>query len=359
GHAYCDPWFYKYAGDLAAGHLPYRDVAVEYPPLALLLILLPALPLLPFAGIAPRPDTAFVAPIITLPHPDPARYGPYAISFALEMLVLDALTLWLVLRVGRRLTPGDSLGVRSALLYVGLVFLSGALLQKFDLVMGTLCLAALLELATERPAAAGVYLGLAALGKGFPALALPVFMGYYLVRAGRLGLRSALRGEVRPLRRLMGAFASVVAGATLLVAAFAGVGAVVHTLTYHVSRGLEIESLYANLLLALGWLPGAQVWTRFNGEDLSRVVRSPLEGAAGVLALATLAAMLTLAYAATGRALLRARDMQHRMRNARQASDVSSALLTGATAGTVAVLLAFLLAFRALPAHYLLVVVPL
>src|SRR5262249_15882501 len=153
---------------------------------------------------APGPDKAFVGPIITLPHPDPARYAPYAISFAVEMLALDALTLWLVLRVGRRLAPGDPLGIRSALLYVGLVFLSGALLQKFDLVMGTLCLAALLALATERPAVAGACLGLAALVKGFPALALPMFVGYYLARAGRSGLRAAVRAERRPLGRLVG-----------------------------------------------------------------------------------------------------------------------------------------------------------
>jgi hypothetical protein len=305
GHSYCDPWFYKYAGDLAAGHLPYRDVAVEYPPVALLLLLLPALVLLPFAGIAPRPDRAFLAPITTLPHPDPARYAAYATSFAVEMLALDALTLWLVLRAGRRLAPGDPLGVRSALLYVGLVFLSGALLQKFDLVMGTLCLAAILALAAERPVAAGACLGLATLVKGFPALALPVVVAYYLARAPRSGIRAALQAEARSLSRLVGAFTGVVAGTTLLVVAVAGVGAVLHTLTYHVSRGLEIESLYGNLLLALGWLPGARAWTRFNGEDLSRVVHSPLESVVGALSPVVVATALALAYAATGRALLR------------------------------------------------------
>src|SRR5262249_40385334 len=128
---------------------------------------------------------------------------------------------------------------------------------------------------------------------------------------------------------------------------------------YHVDRGLEIESLYANLLLDLGWLPGARLTTRFNGEDLSRVVHSPLEGAIGALVLVVLVAGLTLGYAASGRALLSARDVRRTMRGKGQTGDGASALLVVVVAGVGAWLLAFLRAFRALPAHYLLVIVPL
>src|SRR5215469_7593728 len=70
GHSYCDPQFYNYAGKLAAGQWPYAAVPVEYPPLAMVLILLPAVPLLPFAGIAPRPDPAFIN-FTHIPTPDP------------------------------------------------------------------------------------------------------------------------------------------------------------------------------------------------------------------------------------------------------------------------------------------------
>jgi len=141
-HSYCDPWFYHYAGQSAVGQWPYRTVPVEYPPLAIALILLPALPLLPFAALAPRPDPAFTLPITHLPHPDPVRYGAYGVSFAVEMLLIDALTLWLVQRAARRLMRGDTLGVWAGLLYVALTFATGAVLQKFDLAVGTLLLAA-------------------------------------------------------------------------------------------------------------------------------------------------------------------------------------------------------------------------
>src|SRR5574340_251118 len=138
GHRYCDPQFYKYAGEFAAGHLPSRDVPVEYPPLAIVLLLLPALPLLPFAGIAPRPDAAFLPPVLHMPTPDPVRYGAYSVSFAVMMLLIDAATLWLVMRATRRFTRNPALVAGAGLLYTPLVSLSGAALPKFDLAVGAL-----------------------------------------------------------------------------------------------------------------------------------------------------------------------------------------------------------------------------
>src|SRR5262249_42593016 len=81
GQRFCDPQFYHFAGQFAAGQFPYHDFSVEYPPLAVVLTLLPALPLLPFTGIAPQPDPAFHAGVTSLPAPDPVRYGAYGVSF--------------------------------------------------------------------------------------------------------------------------------------------------------------------------------------------------------------------------------------------------------------------------------------
>ena len=349
GHSYADPAFYNYAGKLAAGQWPYRDVPVEYPPLAMVLILLPALPLLPFSGIAPRLDPAFVQHPTTLPHPDPLRYGAYGESFALFMLAFDALTLWLVVRAARKLVPGDSLGMRTGLFYVGLVFLSGALLQKFDLVTGALCLAAVLALVEGHDTLAGTTLALATLVKGFPVLALPIFVGYVVARS-RKGLTvEGLRDQAQSVKRLAVSFGAVVAASLLLVTLWAGFGAVWHTLTYHTGRGTEIESLYGDLLLLMSWLPGLHATTAFNGEDLSRVVLSPLNGAMDVLALAALACGIVLAYSATWRVL---RRTQHQT-----AAEPWHRIV--ALTATLAVLLAFEVTFLALPAHYLLVAAPL
>lgn len=350
GHSYCDPEFYKYAGLLAAGQWPYRNVAVEYPPLAMLLLLLPALPLLAFPGIAPRPDAAFTEPLTRLPQPDPIRYGAYGISFAVEMLVIDALTLWLLRRAARRHLASDPQGVRTGLLYIVLVFVSGALLQKFDLVVGTLCLVAVIALAEKRAGVAWGAVALATLIKGYPLLVVPVLIAYELRQARARKVLVALRERKRQLSRGVIAFGIVLLVPTLLVVLFAGLSTVVETITYHTGRGTEIESLYANVILALGWLPGLAVTTSFHPTDLSRVVHSPLEGLVDPASIAVLALLLAVAYAAVWRGTWRRRAEPTTV-----ADDTPAVLATG----VACVLLAFVLSFRALPAHYLLVVLPL
>ena len=179
GHAYCDPQFYNYAGKLAAGQLPFRDYPVEYPPLALVLILLPALPLLPFGQIAPRPDPAFEH-VTHLPQPDPLRYGAYATSFAVEMLLVDALTLWLVLWLAPRFLPRGARATSAAWVYLLATYACGALLQKFDLAAGACVLLALGLLVAGSPRGAWAALAVATLIKGYPALLAPLFVAYAL-----------------------------------------------------------------------------------------------------------------------------------------------------------------------------------
>lgn len=359
GHGYTDPVFYHYGGLFATGHWPYRDFKVEYPPLAMALILLPALPLLPFAGVAPRPVPAFLAPHVAhLPYLGGVRYDAYGISFAVEMLVVDALTLWLVVRTSRVLLRRDALVLRAGLAYVALVFLTDTLLQKFDLATGTLCLAALYALATRRPALAGAALALAALVKGFPALALPLCGLVLLGPVGLWSLRRMSRSEeVRSVARCMAAFAAVVGALTVVVVVGAsvgrglsfGIGAVWHTLTYHAGREFEIESVWASIMLALGWLPGLHPSTAFNGYDLSRVAHSALERPLSVLSTLTQLGAVALVWVAAWRWFTSDR--------ARPSLDRERTLELGWA--TIAMLLAFLVTFRALPTHYLLAVAPL
>jgi hypothetical protein len=350
-HSYCDPQFYNYAGKFASGQWPYSPaVPVEYPPLAMVLILLPAIPLLPFASVAPRPDPAFASITTHLPQPDPVRYGAYGISFAVEMLLIDAATLWLVQRAARRYVPGDSTGLRSGLLYVALTFLSGAILQKFELAAGLACLACLVALISGRYRLSYSLLALATLNKGYPLLASPVLVGCQLCQSNRSGLRSALAERARPILVGLLWFGACLGAWTLLVLWYAGGAGVAHSILYQGNRGTEIESLYANAILLVGWLPGVHVYTMFNPQDLSRIVKSSVDHLVDIVSLLLLAVSLVLAYGAFWRALGRFQGLAGRK------TAESRLQLIGI--GMAAVFLAFLLSFRALPAHYLLAVVP-
>lgn len=371
GARYADPQFYDYAGKLAAGLWPYRDVPVEYPPAAIALLLLPALPLLllpGLSGIAPRPDPAFahLTQIAQLPAPDPVRYGAYGVSFAVELLLLDALTLWLVMYAARRLArrsrrDSELIAAGAGLLYTALTFLSGGVLQKFDLAVGTLLLAAVVALVERRRGLAWAILGLAALIKGFPIFAVPVFALYELEMTGERDVRAALRAAARPILTGLAWLVGVIGAVTLGVALFAGWDSVLHTVTYHAGRGAEIESVYAAVALALAWLPGLAAHTAFNPLDLSRVVVSPLTPAeplemvsTALLGCALLVALAALWLGWRGRAWRSLADgaaasMDERRRRAGQALALGVTLVT----------LAFILTFRALPAHYLLDFLPL
>ncbi len=355
GQRYCDPQFYKYAGDFAAGVWPYRDVTVEYPPLAMVLLLLPALPLLPFAGIAPRPDAAFSGPITHLPTPDPIRYGAYGVSFAIEMLLIDALTLWLVMRAARHFTRNEVVIGGAGLLYTLLAFLSGAVLQKFDLAVGALLLAAVFALVSRRRGLAWSLLAAATLLKGFPIFVAPAFALYELELTGYLRLRDAARAMLRPLLWGVSWLVGVIGVVTLAVAAFAGWGPVLHSIMTQAGRDVEIESLYGSLALALGWLPGMAVETAFHAASLSRVVLSPLTAPnlIGPLSTALLGVALLVVYATLWRSW-RAR-MAHSLTPAAARLRANQALVIG----VALVALAFTLTFRALPAHYLLDILPL
>src|SRR5260370_42504634 len=95
----------------------------------MLFIRLAAIPLLPFPSWAPRPILDLhTSPF--LPQPDPVRYRAYGISFGIEMLLLDALTLWLVRRAAARLWRGGPTGPRQGRPFLVLGLAGAALCPK-------------------------------------------------------------------------------------------------------------------------------------------------------------------------------------------------------------------------------------
>src|SRR5262249_25628473 len=160
------------------------------------------------------------------------------------------------------------------LLYVLLTFLSGAILQKFELAAGLACLVALVAMTSGRYRLSYSLLALATLIKGYPLLAIPVLVGYQLCQSSRSSVRDRLDERVRPILVGLLWFGATVGAWTLLVLWFAGGAGVAHSILYQGNRGTEIESLYGNATLLVGWLPGVRIYTVFNAQDLSRIVKS-------------------------------------------------------------------------------------
>jgi hypothetical protein len=242
------------------GGLPYRDVFLEYPPLAAPAIALPAL--------AGRSEEAF------------------RLAFAGWTLLLATAVVLLCGALAAR-TGGEP---RRALLAAALMpLLCGALVRThFDLAPVALTLGALLLLALDRPRAGLAVLGLGVMTKGFPLVVAPVALAWV---GARLGRRAALRSAA--------ALAAVVAVLSLGALASSPRGAA-DALDFQLDRPVQVESTPAAALYALDGL-GAGRALRVTGHR-SDGLRHPAAGAvAGVLLAAMFGAVALLALLAARR----------------------------------------------------------
>ena len=156
----------SFAEPLLDGALPYRDFAFEYPPLA--------------------------APAIALPGLLGTGEDSFRWAFAIWTLA-GAAAVVLLCGALARATGGDP---RRAMLAAALMpLLCGALVRThFDLFPVAILLGGLLLLCRDRPRAGLAVLGLGAMTKLFPLVAVPVALAWLVARGRR---REAVAGRAR------------------------------------------------------------------------------------------------------------------------------------------------------------------
>lgn len=216
-----EPWSNERVNDLFVyrtfaepvldGGLPYRDVAFEYPPLA--------------------------APAIALPGLAGTGEDTFRWAFALWTLGAAAAVVLLCGALARA-TGGDA---RRALFAAALMplFLGAMVRTHFDLFPVALLLAGLLLLCRDRPRAGLAVLGLGAMTKAFPLVAVPVALVWLVARGRR---REAWQGALA-----CGAVIAVIAG----VAVAASPDGAADAVRYHLDRPVQVESSPALVLLGL------------------------------------------------------------------------------------------------------------
>jgi len=192
-----DLYVYSFIRDqVLAGDVPYRDFLFEYPPLALLPIVL----------------------------------GNGAVALSILMLA-SALAL--------QALCGALAGPRAAWLFVALPVVCGALVRThFDLLPAALTVGALVAVTRGRPALAGALLGAGAMTKLFPALLVGVFAAWLLSR-----------GQGRAAVRCVAAAAAVIA---VVLSPFVVLGGLDNMVRFHLERPVQIESVPASVLFVLG-----------------------------------------------------------------------------------------------------------
>ncbi len=253
------PVYRSYAEALRVGLLPYRDFALEYPPLALVPI-----------GLG----------------------GALGVGEATYAAVFGGLMLVAALVVQREAALLG--GPRAAWLMVALPVALGALVRtRFDLVPTALAVAGIATLLVRaRPRAAFALLAVGAATKLWPVVPAAVALAWLLGRGER---RVALGG--------LAAFAAVLAAVWLPFAALSPAG-FAEQFDFHLERPVQIESAPATVLWVLGGseVTGAPVRPdRFRSNGLAGGPADVVAAGFAGLQLLALAAAIALAARGGGR----------------------------------------------------------
>ncbi|HZW30274.1 MAG TPA: hypothetical protein VFF52_06160 [Isosphaeraceae bacterium] len=213
--------YYRYATMAMAGEVPYRDYRVEYPPLALLLFLVPGLIVPNIAG--------------------------FKFAFAVEMLAFNAATVWAVAAWVERREGPARVWSRLAWYTVFFVFLARLMVARYDAVPMLLGFVASTWWFSGRSVLGGLAASLGALTKVYPAVVAVLASTWDLTRPG------SARG-----RGLVAFSLASTLGATawLALGGFAGVS---QSLGYQLGRGFEYGSLYSGAQMLAAKLVGAEI----------------------------------------------------------------------------------------------------
>jgi Glycosyltransferase family 87 len=205
------PVYQNYGKHILDGDVPYRDFALEYPPAALPMFVLPAF----------------------------ANETDYKSAFELLMWTCGIAALVLVGSTLARVGASSArLFAASAFVGVTPLILGSVVLTRYDLWPAALVVGALAALVAGRDRLALAVLGLAVAAKLYPAVLLPVALIWIARRRGR-----------REAALALAAFTAVLV-AVFLPFVTLSPGGVWHSLTAQFGRPLQIESLGAAVLLA-------------------------------------------------------------------------------------------------------------
>jgi hypothetical protein len=207
--------YQRYGDAIADGRVPYRDFALEYPPAALPVFLIPS-----------------------LLRSEKGNLARYRDGFEAEMLICGALALAFMLSILLRLEVGPvRLTLALGLAAAAPLLLGSVVLSRFDLWLAALTAGGLAALVAGRDRLGLGVLGLAFAAKLYPAALLPLALTWVWRRRGR---REAVVAA--------GVFAAVALACFLPFLVLAPHG-LWDAITRQTNRPLQIESLGAGFLL--------------------------------------------------------------------------------------------------------------
>jgi len=227
--------YFRDASLIMNGAIPYRDYLVEYPPMAL--------------------------PLFVIPRLFTNMFAEYVVLFGAQMLLFDATATYLVVRRLVALNETSAIPWRLAWYSAFVAALYPFSGTRYDWAPMAVAFAAALMWFSGRSALGGAVAAIGALIKIFPGfIAGPAFIWEAVEMYA-----SRLRGTV--------SFAVTLA-LGITVWALLGMG---RALQYHLSRGLEIETIWAGVLMAIAKVTGAPLGTEWHSGSLDLLAHGARE----------------------------------------------------------------------------------
>jgi Glycosyltransferase family 87 len=216
-----------YGTKMVDGAVPYRDFAMEYPPGATVMFVLPATR--PVAGGSTE-DPSWT-PVNAAGRHYYRGFESLVVLLMAAIVVLTALTLRAMAR------PYGTAMLSLAVVALSPLLIGRVLPERFDVWPAALTGAALAAFVRERHRLGGTMLGLGAAAKIYPAVLLPVLV---IVAVRRRGVREGV---------IVAASSVAAFGAVLVPFAIASLSGTWRSLRIQFSGGLQIESLASSLLV--------------------------------------------------------------------------------------------------------------
>jgi Glycosyltransferase family 87 len=223
--------YYRYALNLLGGEVPYQDFSVEYPPFALLPIVLPAL--INF-GLKHQHD-----------------YEGYFKIFVLQNVILTVLTGFVTFKIAAWKSLQSS-GQALKLYILLTASLLAVVLQRYDAFPTLLTALSVWALISDRPLLSGAALGFSIAAKIYPIVLIPVLGLYWVIR----------RRYFDALKIGIGCLVAI--ALVFLPSIPLEFNTLFSFLTYHKLRGLQMETLPAGLLFIAQKLKLTTLGIEFN-----------------------------------------------------------------------------------------------
>ena len=220
--------YFRYAEHMVSGEMPYSDFDAEYPPFAMLLILIPRL---------------FSYSSFT-----------YQVAFGAEVFVFLLIGVFWIYRIAEMYTDRPGKVVDFYIVFT--IILLDFVLDRYDIFPMIMLLGAFYFFKKEKYNASWIMIALGTVTKLYPALIAPIFL-IWLIHKKKYD--TAVKGVLICL---------VIGILSMLPFFIADSSTMLSVLTYHMDRGLQTEAPISTVLMLLGNLGVIDISYIFNyGSD--------------------------------------------------------------------------------------------